>query len=338
MRHRDIQRAQREVAEERRARFARSNPHDGMPGRVRAGELEPHLVGQLVAVVDTVDDALRDERVERVEHPGPALPPARNSSSGATSSRSARSGRPAANHRRASTTAAMPMPSRWLSTTASTRSGGKPAARDVAEHRFLVTDGFGSRPQERVGRTARVDDDHSSLRLHDPDRLTDQHLAVGRRPRRRRPFDRLDLLGRETHDRGIERDVEVRHPSQLDLAHPEPCDRIHRLQSGSRRRSGPPTYWDDDARAVDPSAVPTIGDYALLGNCQGSALVSRSGSIDWACLPSFDSPAFFARILGEPGGFWSIGPARRRAMSSAATSRTRWSSPRDSTPTRAARR
>jgi GH15 family glucan-1,4-alpha-glucosidase len=57
-----------------------------------------------------------------------------------------------------------------------------------------------------------------------------------------------------------------------------------------------------------PRAVPTISDYALLGNCQGSALVSRSGSIDWACLPSFDSPAFLARILGEPGGFWSIGP------------------------------
>jgi GH15 family glucan-1,4-alpha-glucosidase len=36
--------------------------------------------------------------------------------------------------------------------------------------------------------------------------------------------------------------------------------------------------------------------------------VSTTGSIDWACLPSFDSPAFFARILGEPGGFWSICP------------------------------
>jgi len=58
-----------------------------------------------------------------------------------------------------------------------------------------------------------------------------------------------------------------------------------------------------------PAPVPTIGDYALLGNCQGSALVSRTGSIDWACLPSFDSPAFFARMLGEPGGFWSIRPS-----------------------------
>jgi GH15 family glucan-1,4-alpha-glucosidase len=59
---------------------------------------------------------------------------------------------------------------------------------------------------------------------------------------------------------------------------------------------------------VDPSAVPTIGDYALLGNCHGSALVSRAGSVDWACLPRFDSPALFARILGDPGGFWSISP------------------------------
>jgi GH15 family glucan-1,4-alpha-glucosidase len=54
--------------------------------------------------------------------------------------------------------------------------------------------------------------------------------------------------------------------------------------------------------------TPRIADYALLGNCQGSALVSRGGSIDWACLPCLDSPAFFARILGDPGGYWSITP------------------------------
>jgi GH15 family glucan-1,4-alpha-glucosidase len=63
----------------------------------------------------------------------------------------------------------------------------------------------------------------------------------------------------------------------------------------------------DRAVAIDDT-TPTIADYALLGNCQGSALVSRAGSIDWTCLPSFDSPALFARILGEPGGFWSIRP------------------------------
>jgi GH15 family glucan-1,4-alpha-glucosidase len=57
--------------------------------------------------------------------------------------------------------------------------------------------------------------------------------------------------------------------------------------------------------------TPVIADYALLSNCQGSALVSRGGSIDWACLPAFDSPALFARILGEPGGFWSIAPVEQ---------------------------
>src|SRR5450432_2819799 len=51
-----------------------------------------------------------------------------------------------------------------------------------------------------------------------------------------------------------------------------------------------------------------IADYALLSNCQGSALVSLDGSIDWACLPAFDSPAMFSGILGEPGGYWSITP------------------------------
>jgi alpha,alpha-trehalase len=53
---------------------------------------------------------------------------------------------------------------------------------------------------------------------------------------------------------------------------------------------------------------PRIADYALLSNCQGSALVSRGGSLDWACIPRFDAPALFARILGEPGGAWSITP------------------------------
>jgi len=51
-----------------------------------------------------------------------------------------------------------------------------------------------------------------------------------------------------------------------------------------------------------------IADYALLSDCQGSALVSRAGSIDWACLPRFDSPATFARLLGPQGGHWRIAP------------------------------
>jgi GH15 family glucan-1,4-alpha-glucosidase len=52
-----------------------------------------------------------------------------------------------------------------------------------------------------------------------------------------------------------------------------------------------------------------IEDYALLGDLQSTALVGRNGSIDWLCLPRFDSPACFAALLGDPdAGHWKIAP------------------------------
>ncbi|MFI8422504.1 glycoside hydrolase family 15 protein [Streptomyces sp. NPDC085460] len=52
-----------------------------------------------------------------------------------------------------------------------------------------------------------------------------------------------------------------------------------------------------------------IDDYALIGDLQTAALVGRDGSIDWLCLPRFDSAACFAALLGdEDNGHWRIAP------------------------------
>lgn len=62
--------------------------------------------------------------------------------------------------------------------------------------------------------------------------------------------------------------------------------------------------------------MPPIEDYAFVGETHSAALVSRTGSIDWLCLPRFDAPASFAALLDpENGGHWSIGPAGRARIS-----------------------
>ncbi|WP_243086712.1 glycoside hydrolase family 15 protein [Streptomyces sp. 891-h] len=83
-----------------------------------------------------------------------------------------------------------------------------------------------------------------------------------------------------------------------------------------------------------------IEDYALIGDMQTAALVGRDGTVDWLCLPRFDSHAVFAGLLGtEEHGFWRVGPAhpaggdpppadRRRYRGDSLVLESEWDTPR----------
>jgi GH15 family glucan-1,4-alpha-glucosidase len=77
-----------------------------------------------------------------------------------------------------------------------------------------------------------------------------------------------------------------------------------------------------------------IEDYAMLGDLHTAALVSNTGSVDWLCLPHFDSPACFAALLDSPeAGRWLLAPAgaqictTRRYRAGTLVLETEWTTP-----------
>ncbi|MBQ1016795.1 glycoside hydrolase family 15 protein [Micromonospora sp. D93] len=77
-----------------------------------------------------------------------------------------------------------------------------------------------------------------------------------------------------------------------------------------------------------------IEDYAVIGDLQTAALVARDGSVDWLCLPRFDSPACFAALLhDDSAGHWRLGPAeggpatRRRYREDSLVLESQWETP-----------
>ncbi len=89
-----------------------------------------------------------------------------------------------------------------------------------------------------------------------------------------------------------------------------------------------PAGFSDPARPR--TTQPAIADYALIGDCRTAALVSRSGSVDWMCLPDFSSPSVFAALLDvDKGGQFALAPtepfkSERRYIGETAVLETRF--------------
>jgi GH15 family glucan-1,4-alpha-glucosidase len=93
-----------------------------------------------------------------------------------------------------------------------------------------------------------------------------------------------------------------------------------------------PQPWPQGTTSLD-SPFPQIADYGFLTDCHTGALVASDGSIEWMCLPHFDSPSVFAALLDRGAGSWRVGPyglyvpAGRRYIPGTNIIETTWMTP-----------
>jgi GH15 family glucan-1,4-alpha-glucosidase len=74
----------------------------------------------------------------------------------------------------------------------------------------------------------------------------------------------------------------------------------------TQAREAPRTGWGSDTQ---PEPGVLIEDHALIGDLYTAALIARDGSVNFLCLPDFDSDACFASLLGTPAnGRWKLAP------------------------------
>ncbi|HUB75220.1 MAG TPA: glycoside hydrolase family 15 protein [Solirubrobacteraceae bacterium] len=93
--------------------------------------------------------------------------------------------------------------------------------------------------------------------------------------------------------------------------------------------------WRADAVSTPrvDSPFPPIADYAFLSDCHTCALLASDGSIEWMCLPHFDSPSVFGAMLDRGAGSWRVGPygtyvpAGRRYLPGTNVVETTWMTP-----------